>query len=201
MPTNGTEGLQFFDLSHPWGHDAPLWPYFPDVKIERFHYHAKSGVLSQQITTFMHCTTLHVAARTDMPHCKGRMFEWFVEWWFRFAPDSYQYAWWHPIDHVSSEWVETSAMTHVGSTHLVSERLGGEEVYPLQIHFIDPAELFGDAYAAARDRGDISAIVAAQIGIGSDPLRDDRGRPNNGRMAHICRDTPDGMVLRSRFWL
>ena len=55
-------GLRFFDLSHPWGHDAPLWPYFPDVKIERFHYHAKSGVLSQQITTFMHCTT-----HTDAP--------------------------------------------------------------------------------------------------------------------------------------
>jgi hypothetical protein len=51
MPSNGTDGLQFFDPSHPWGHDAPLWPYFPDVKIERFHYHAKSGVLSQQITT------------------------------------------------------------------------------------------------------------------------------------------------------
>ena len=59
---NGRTGLQFFDLSHPWGHDAPLWPYFPDVKIERFHYHAKSGVLSQQITTFMHCTT-----HTDAP--------------------------------------------------------------------------------------------------------------------------------------
>ena len=54
--------LQFFDLSHPWGHNAPLWPYFPDVKIERFHYMAKSGVLSQQITTFMHCTT-----HTDAP--------------------------------------------------------------------------------------------------------------------------------------
>jgi len=54
--------LQFYDLSHPWGHDAPLWPYFPDVKIERFHYMAKSGVLSQQITTFMHCTT-----HTDAP--------------------------------------------------------------------------------------------------------------------------------------
>lgn len=50
-------GLRFYDLSHPWGHNVPLWPYFPDVKIERFHYHAKSGVLSQQITTFMHCTT------------------------------------------------------------------------------------------------------------------------------------------------
>lgn len=45
------------DLSHPFGHNVPLWPYFPDVKIERIHYHAKSGVLSQQITTFMHCST------------------------------------------------------------------------------------------------------------------------------------------------
>jgi kynurenine formamidase len=55
-------GLEFYDLSHPWGSNAPLWPYFPDVKIERFHYMAKSGVLSQQITTFMHCTT-----HTDAP--------------------------------------------------------------------------------------------------------------------------------------
>ncbi len=55
---SGREGaLHFYDLSHPWGANAPLWPYFPDIKIERFHYHAKSGVLSQQITTFMHCTT------------------------------------------------------------------------------------------------------------------------------------------------
>jgi kynurenine formamidase len=61
MP-NSTDQLEFYDLSHPWGHNAPLWPYFPDVKIERYHYHAKSGVLSQQITTFMHCTT-----HTDAP--------------------------------------------------------------------------------------------------------------------------------------
>ena len=45
------------DLSHKFGHNAPLWPYFSDVKIERIHYHAKSGVLSQLITTTMHCTT------------------------------------------------------------------------------------------------------------------------------------------------
>lgn len=49
--------VKLVDLSHPFGDKVPLWPYFPDVKIERFHYHAKSGVLSQQITTFMHCTT------------------------------------------------------------------------------------------------------------------------------------------------
>lgn len=59
---SSTQDLQFYDLSHPWGQGVPLWPYFPDIKIERFHYHAKSGVLSQQITTFMHSTT-----HTDAP--------------------------------------------------------------------------------------------------------------------------------------
>ena len=45
------------DLSHPFGDKCPLWPYFADVKIERMHYMAKSGVLSQVVTTTMHCTT------------------------------------------------------------------------------------------------------------------------------------------------
>ena len=49
-------GLEFFDLSHPWGLGQPCWPYFEDVKIERIHYMAKSGVLSQRITTSMICT-------------------------------------------------------------------------------------------------------------------------------------------------
>jgi hypothetical protein len=142
---------------------------------------------------------LCVAARTDMPGCSGDAFE----WWFRFACDTDQYKWWHPLDHVSSRWVETSPTTHVGSTHLVEERLGDRNptVHTLQIHFVDPVELFGEAYTDAVEAGHVSACVAAMIGIGDDPLRDDRGRPNMGRMAHICRDTPSGMVLRSRFWL
>ena len=56
-----TTGLEFYDLSHPWGHGVPNWPYFEDVKIERLHYHAKSGVLTQKITTVMHSTT-HIDA-------------------------------------------------------------------------------------------------------------------------------------------
>ncbi len=142
---------------------------------------------------------LHVAARTDMPGCKGRMFE----WWFRFAPDTRQYAWWHPTDHVSSEWKETSPQTHIGSTHIVQERLGADPtVHDLQIHFVDPREIFGAAaFDDALERGDVSATVAAQLGMGPEPIRDERGRPNMGRMTHICRDTLDGMVLRSRFWL
>lgn len=59
--TSSTSGLQFYDLSHPWGFQCPNWPYFEDVKIERIHYHAKSGVLSQRITTTMHSTT-HIDA-------------------------------------------------------------------------------------------------------------------------------------------
>ncbi len=54
-------GLEFYDLSHPWGHGVPNWPYFEDVKIERLHYMAKSGVLTQRITTVMHSTT-HIDA-------------------------------------------------------------------------------------------------------------------------------------------
>src|SRR5262249_54942280 len=54
-------GLEFYNLSHRFGYQSPNWPYFEDVKIERIHYHAKSGVLSQRITTSMHTTT-HIDA-------------------------------------------------------------------------------------------------------------------------------------------
>src|SRR3984885_15321925 len=54
-------GLEFYDLSHPWGLGQPCWPYFEDVKIERLHSMAKSGVLTQRITTGMHSGT-HIDA-------------------------------------------------------------------------------------------------------------------------------------------
>ena len=54
-------GLEFVNLSHRFGYQCPNWPYFRDVMIERKHYMAKSGVLSQTITTTMHVTT-HIDA-------------------------------------------------------------------------------------------------------------------------------------------
>ena len=54
-------GCEFYNLSHRFGYQSPNWPYFEDVKIERIHYMAKSGVLSQRITTSMHNTT-HIDA-------------------------------------------------------------------------------------------------------------------------------------------
>jgi len=53
--------LKFVELSHPWGHGVPAWPYFEDVKIERLHGMAKSRVLTQKITTVMHSGT-HIDA-------------------------------------------------------------------------------------------------------------------------------------------
>jgi hypothetical protein len=58
---NNDMGLEFYDLSHPWGLGQPCWPYFEDVKIERLHSMAKSGVLTQKITTVMHSGT-HIDA-------------------------------------------------------------------------------------------------------------------------------------------
>ena len=39
-PADNT-GLEYYDLSIPWGHGVANWPYFEDVKIERVHYHAE----------------------------------------------------------------------------------------------------------------------------------------------------------------
>lgn len=54
---NNAMGLEFYDLSHPWGLGQPCWPYFEDVKIERLHSMARSDVLTQRITTSMHSGT------------------------------------------------------------------------------------------------------------------------------------------------
>ncbi|MFK7802597.1 MAG: cyclase family protein [Anaerolineae bacterium] len=56
-----SDNIEFYDLSHPWGFQTPNWPYFADVKIDRIHYMAKSGVLTQKITTTMHSST-HIDA-------------------------------------------------------------------------------------------------------------------------------------------
>ena len=50
------------DLSQPFGFNAPLWPYCPDISISRMHYHARNGVFTQWISAPM-----HVATHADSP--------------------------------------------------------------------------------------------------------------------------------------
>ena len=50
-------GKVFVDLSHPFGADLPLWPYFQKPVIDTMHGLAKSGVLSQKVTVVQHAGT------------------------------------------------------------------------------------------------------------------------------------------------
>jgi hypothetical protein len=141
---------------------------------------------------------LHVACRTDMHGCSGEMFE----WWFRSRPDTQQYIWWHPVDHVSSDWIGGNSQTHVGSTHMVEEYFTGLPAENLLVQFRANEEFFdAQAYMAARATGRVSASVCARIGMGWDSATLPDGRLLGGRLLHIARDTPWGCALRSHFFL
>lgn len=45
------------DLSHPFGSNMPVWPYFKKPNIDTMHGLAKSGVLTQSLGIVMHCGT------------------------------------------------------------------------------------------------------------------------------------------------
>jgi len=141
---------------------------------------------------------LHVACRTDLHGCSGEMFE----WWFRFRPNTQQYIWWHPRDHVSSEWREGLDGTHVGSIHVVEEYFTGLPAEKLSIQFRDASEFFEPAaYAEARRTKAVTAAVCGRVGFSHDPPRTERGAVLGGRLLHIARDTPWGCCLRSHFYL
>ena len=141
---------------------------------------------------------LHVAVRTDMHGCTGEMFE----WWFRFRPNTQQYVWWHPIDHIFSDWRGGRPDTHVGSTHIVEEEFTGLPAEKLSIQFRDATEFFDrGAYAAAREAGAVSAAVCARVGLSHEPQTDKTGAIVGSRLLHIGRDAPWGLALRSHFYL
>ncbi|MBN2419211.1 MAG: cyclase family protein [Deltaproteobacteria bacterium] len=58
-------GLQFLDLTHPWGHGVPSYPGQDDVKMFRSVKHAQHGVLAWKINTVMHTGT-HMNAPIHM---------------------------------------------------------------------------------------------------------------------------------------
>jgi hypothetical protein len=141
---------------------------------------------------------LHVACRTDLQAVTGAMFE----WWFRFRPDTQQYIWWHPVDHVFSDWIEGSADTHVGSIHVVEEFFSGLPAEKLSIQFRESTEFFAaEAYEAARMSGAVSAAVCGRVGFSHTPPRTADGMVLGGRLLHIGRDAGRGLALRSHFYM
>ena len=141
---------------------------------------------------------LHVACRTDMPRCRGEM----LEWWFRFRPNTQHYTWWHPADHVSSEWLEAREGTHIGSIHQVEERFGAGPAKQLLIQLRDPEEFFSAAaLQAARAAGHVSGLICGRGGESWQAPRDAEGRVLGTRLFHVARDTDWGCALRSHFYL
>lgn len=55
--TDPATGLQFFELSHEWGHGIPSMPSHPDVRMWRGVKFADSGNMSHRIVTVMHSGT------------------------------------------------------------------------------------------------------------------------------------------------
>jgi hypothetical protein len=143
--------------------------------------------------------TLHVAIRTGMHGCTGEM----LEWWFRWRCDTQKYIWWHPVDHVSSRWEgDLRDDTHIGSEHHATEYFTGLPATDIVVQFRDPTEFFdAEEYRKARESGAISCAVVARAGMGGQPQRSPDGSVLGGRMGHIGRDTPWGLVLRSHFFL
>ena len=50
-------GLQFFELSHVWGHGTPSMPGHEDVSLKRGVKHAEHGVMTHRIRMVMHSGT------------------------------------------------------------------------------------------------------------------------------------------------
>jgi kynurenine formamidase len=50
-------GLEFFELSHVWGHGVPSQPGFDEVLLHRSSTHAKNGVMAHRIRMVMHSGT------------------------------------------------------------------------------------------------------------------------------------------------
>ena len=129
----------------------------------------------------------HVAARTHMIGCTPEM----VAWWFGFIHHTEQYKWWHPRDHLFSDWDgERGTGRYIGGTHLVHEYIG-PSIYKLKINFREPAEIL-----------DTSRFEAARVGVAVFGYVGDLEQDGwFGRLLHLVQKTDDGCVMRSRFWL
>ena len=129
---------------------------------------------------------MHVRVLTRMPHCKGKM----VDWWFGYLRDTETYKMWDLKDHISLKWDEHWRPGHyIGASHTVEELVGGQ-LLKARIQFRAPAEFF-----------DTSRFKEAKVGAVICANAYDLEEVPHGRIIHFVRDTDFGCEMRSRFWL
>jgi hypothetical protein len=130
---------------------------------------------------------INIAVRTHMIGCAPAM----IDWWISFLHHSEEYRWWHPRDHVFSDWeAGCKPGEYLGRTHLAHEYIG-LRLYKLKIQFRDPGEILDKRRFPEAKVG--TAIYGYVGAIGEDGWF--------GRLLHLIQEIPEGCVMRSRFWL
>lgn len=140
--------------------------------------------------------TYLVAMVCPMPGITVDMIEWWF-WWH--AQDSRRYQVWYPDDHISIKYhkknrtyfEQPNVPAFVPNTQYPVERIGGMKM-PLRIDFVTP-EAFGFSRQAMRNNN-IPKIVCGHVGAFNNLVK-------HTEMAHIFKQTENGLFMISRFWL
>ncbi|KAJ6036145.1 hypothetical protein N7540_000424 [Penicillium herquei] len=137
----------------------------------------------------------HIAGSTYMKGSTGAM----IDWWFGWIHTTEQYKLWHPRDHVFSDWEgpRDNNSTYIGGHHLVHEYIG-KNLAKLKISFRDPSEYFGPNWKADFQNAGYSTAVCGKVGDWDDTTGE---VVYGGHLIHLIKDEPDGIRMRSRFWL
>ena len=137
-----------------------------------------------------------VSMTCPMPGITAEM----IRWWFWWHPqDSLRYQVWFPGAHMSigyhkkdrDYFRQDTVPPFQPNTHYPIEKIGGANL-PLRIDFVTPEE-FGFS-AQLMKEGQIPQIVCGHVSAF-------RGLVPHTEMAHIFRQTEDGLFLSSRFWI
>jgi len=138
----------------------------------------------------------HVAASTYMRGVTSAM----IEWWFGWAENTEQYLLWHPRDHVKLGWIPppaNSTSNYIGGSHLAKELIGGE-LQSMKITFQDPGKYFGKNWKDEFKKGNYSTAICSRVAIYDEATKDST---NVGHVIHLLHQQPDGIRMRTRFWL
>ena len=141
--------------------------------------------------------SVYVAALTKMPYVTAKM----LDWWFWWHPmESLRYKIWYPDAHfgTSADFqgvYEDENLSHAEklhkSAHTVIEDVGtGTE--KLLIDFMSPSE-FGFEVSKFK-AGKVATIICAKVASLKEKVW-------ITEMCHFVRETPEGVEMRSRFWI
>lgn len=152
--------------------------------------HAEAGYTKMEDGSYL------VSMYCPMPGITADMIAWWF-WWH--AQENLRYQVWFPGEHISNSYrrkdqayfAQLSVPPFRANSQYPVERIGGVKM-PLRIDFVTP-ESFGFSRQAMQD-AHIAAIVCGHVGAFNNLVK-------HTEMAHIFKQTDDGLFMISRFWL